>query len=352
MIVVDGRELAVHAVPVGSRPFTLFPSMGEYPVYDDGVYDSFDAPDSRFHAYRAAIEAGVAGKVVLDIGTGRDALWAVLAARAGAAHVYAVEEQPLVAARAAEVVARAGLAERITVIEGRSTSVSLPSRAQVCVSEIVGNIASAEGAAAVLADARERLCTSDCVWIPFRIQTWAATVDLSGHDQAFAAESLPYLAQVFAQVGRPFDLRLCLAGPVDDLLVSSVAAVESLVFAHRREPPPAEELSTAVLTVEVAAARVTGLLLWSRVAVTSGSHPEIDTLTGGTRGWAPVYAPLSSQGLPVRYGERLPVTFARTTSDDGIHPDYLLTAGPLTWSGPHHGGGFRGSPLYSGLFPG
>jgi protein arginine N-methyltransferase 1 len=71
------------------------------------------------------------------------------------------------------------------------------------------------------------------------------------------------------------------------------------------------------------------------------------------------YRPVSLDGLPVRPGENLTVTFRRTTSDDNLHPDYLLTVGstgtadlgPMNWAGTHHGRGFRRSPLYRHLFP-
>ncbi|MCO8269739.1 hypothetical protein M1L60_03930 [Actinoplanes sp. TRM 88003] len=328
--------------------------MGEYPVYDDGVYDAFDVRDERFRAYSEAIAGAAAGRVVLDIGTGRDALWAVAAARAGAAHVYAVERQPDAAAQARRTVS--GLGGRVTVIEGLSTAVDLPTRAGVCVSEIVGNIASAEGAVTVLADARQRLCTTDCLWIPFRVQTWAAAVSLPAGGRLLASESLPYVEKVFAAVGRPFDLRLCLGGPAADLVISSAAPVESLVFDHRRPPPDADGTATARLTVDVDSARMTGLLLWSRIAVSSAaSSREIDSLTGDTRGWAPVYVPLDP--TEIRSGDHLEVTFHRRTSDDGIHPDYHVSVlapsveEPLVWSSPHHGGVFHESALHRELFP-
>jgi protein arginine N-methyltransferase 1 len=362
-----GHEVAVRVVSAHDQPFALFPSMGEYPVYDDGTYDRFDHPDQRIHAYRHAIETVVAGKVVLDIGTGRDGLWAVHAARAGARHVFAVEQQPSAAGQARQAVADAGLTDRVTVIEGLSTEADLPQPAQVCISEIVGNIASSEGAVAALNDARRRLCTTDCVWIPFRIQTWAAAIDLSPvlapGDYALATESLPYLRHVFDSVGHPFDLRLCLGGPAGDLLVSSAATLESIVFDHRRDPPPTDlttvaDLTVGDLTVGVANPRMTGLLLWTRVAVTSHS-PEIDTLTGDSRGWAPVYVPLSRTGIPVRPGSTLEVTFRRTTSDDRLHPDYELALAdpahpnrqPLRRPSPHHGTDFRRSALHRHLFP-
>jgi protein arginine N-methyltransferase 1 len=353
-VVAAGEVLDVRAVPARDQPYALFPSMGEYPVYDDGVYDGFDRPDQRHHAYRRAIEDTVRGQVVLDIGTGRDALWAVHAARAGARHVFAVEQQPATAAQARRTVADAGLADRVTVIEGLSTEAVLPQPAQVCISEIVGNIASSEGAVAALNDARERLCTADCTWIPFRIQTWAAAIDLSPvlapGDYALAEESLPYLRHVFDRVGHPFDLRLCLAGPAGTRLISSAAPLESIVFDHRREPPPAAGTTVAELTVGTPGARMTGLLLWARVAVTSHA-PEIDALTGDTRGWAPVYVPLSRSGIPVTAGTTLRVTFRSALSDDGLHPDYEIdVAGAPRWTSPHHGTGFRRSDLHRHLF--
>lgn len=328
--------------------FTLFPSMGEYQAYDDHVYDAFDAADDRHRAYRDAVRAAAPGRVVVDIGTGRDALWAIEAAHAGARHVYAIESSSSVAAQATRTVASAGLTDKVTVLPGHSQDQSLPVRAEVCVSEIVGNIAGAEGMLPVLADARARLCTRDCVWIPFRVQTWAAAVDLSeAGELTLAPESLPYLHRIFASAGAPFDPRLCLAGPAEDALISTCAAVESATFdvdASTCETPSVD------LRVGVGAT-MTGVLLWTRVAVSARGGREVDALAGDTRAWAPVYVPLPSP-LPVTPGDRVPLALTSTTSDDGIHPDYRLAlGGEPVWRSPHHGGPFRGSPFYRRLFP-
>jgi protein arginine N-methyltransferase 1 len=324
--------------------------MGEYPAYDDDVYDAFDTADDRCRAYRDAIRSAAADRVVLDIGTGRDALWAIEAARSGARHVYAIEADPTAAARAAQTVATAGLGDRVTVLPGLSTEQTLPVRAELCVSEIIGNIASAEGAIPVLLDARHRLTAPGCVWIPFRMQTWAAAVDLTtAAPLALAAETVPYLRAVFAAAGAPFDPRLCLAGPAAETIVSTAAPLESAVFTDDRWPA-ADAATTAGLRIE-AAARVTGLLLWVRVAASSAGGREIDALAAGTRGWAPVYVPISPAGRPVRVGDRIRVGFARRTGDDNLHPDYEITVdGRRVWHSPHHGGPFRASEFYRGLF--
>jgi protein arginine N-methyltransferase 1 len=337
--------------------------VGEYPVYDDVIYDGLGADDARRRAYRAAIQASARGRVVLDIGTGRDALWAVEAARAGAGHVYAVEAQPAAAAQARQAIARAGVASQVTVIEGRSEQITVPQPAQVCVSEIVGNIASAEGIIAVIADAARRLCASDCTWIPDSCQTRTAAVDLSRFltpgDYAIAAEALPYLGRIFTAVGRPFDLRLCLAGPVVDTIVSSVGTVESLRLGHTGQPAPHETTVTDSLLLHPWARRLTGLLLWPTVSCAPG-QPGLDALHRATRSWAPVYVAFSATGIPVRPGEQVQVCFSSTISDDQTHPDYhvttrLQTAGSTrrlaAWHAPHHGYAFRSSDLYQRLFP-
>ncbi|WP_433366490.1 hypothetical protein ACQPZX_37830 [Actinoplanes sp. CA-142083] len=341
----------------GSR-FALFPSMGEYQVYDDHVYDAFDAADDRHRAYRDAVRAAAPGKVVVDIGTGRDALWAVEAAHAGARHVYAVEADPHFAARAAEAVESAGLTDRVTVLPGLSTDLALPTRAEVCVSEIVGNIATAEGAIPTLDDARARLCTPTCLWIPFRIQTFAAAVDLSAAGAlSLAAESRPYLHAIFDTTGAPFDPRLCLAGPAGDTLISSCVPLESVTFEAFESPPPpdrpwipSDEQSEATLRIALDAT-MTGILLWARVAVSARGGREVDALSGDTRAWAPVYVPLPAPAA-VTAGDHLTLALARTTSDDGIHPDYVVALdGRPVWHSPHHGGPFRATPFYRELFP-
>ena len=338
----------VRTAPAASRRFVFFPSMGEFAAYDDAVYDALAAPDARYRAYAGAVRAAAPDRVVLDIGTGRDALWAIEAAAAGARHVYAIEMDAGAAAHARRAITAAGLADRITLLAGHSAEQTLPVRAQVCVSEIVGNIASAEGAVAVLNDARDRLCVPDCVWIPFRAQTWAAAADLSAHgDPVLAAESRPYAERIFAAAGGPYDLRLCLSGPAHETLVSAPALLESDVFDSRRAAPAADLTSAVTLTV-TAPGRVTGLLLWPRVAVTAAGR-EIDALTGDTRGWAPVWVPLPP--ATVTPGEVLEVGFTRRAGADGRHPDYELTTGGAVWRSPHGGGPFRASPFYRALFP-
>ena len=85
---------------------------------------------TRTSGYLASIGKAVRrGDVVLDIGTGTG-IYAIAAARAGARHVYAVEAGRI--AKAARTLFEAnGVADRITLIRGLSTRITLPERADV-----------------------------------------------------------------------------------------------------------------------------------------------------------------------------------------------------------------------------
>ena len=83
------------------------------------------ADHERNAAYEAAIKAKVApNDIVLDIGTG-SGLLAMMAARAGAKHVYACEAHPILAEMAKTIIADNGYSEQITVIAKQSTDISL-----------------------------------------------------------------------------------------------------------------------------------------------------------------------------------------------------------------------------------
>jgi predicted nicotinamide N-methyase len=66
--------------------------MGEYPIYDAFLYDEMTADEVRNKEYRSAIGALVKDRIVLDLGTGKDMVWAMAAVAAGARKVYAIEE--------------------------------------------------------------------------------------------------------------------------------------------------------------------------------------------------------------------------------------------------------------------
>lgn len=139
------------------------------------------ADTARNQAYAKAIAAKVKpGDVVLDIGCGAG-LTAMLAARAGAKHVYTCEQQPMIAEAATRVIADNGLSDRITVIPKWShdvvVGVDIPEPADVVISEIVDTVLLGEGALATLTHAMAALAKPDARAVPERGTLMAQLVE-------------------------------------------------------------------------------------------------------------------------------------------------------------------------------
>src|SRR5262249_9030918 len=62
----------------------LWPSIGEYFVYDDLIYHGLTNDELRNDKYRSALKRVVKGRIVVDIGTGKDAILARICAECGA----------------------------------------------------------------------------------------------------------------------------------------------------------------------------------------------------------------------------------------------------------------------------
>ncbi len=124
---------------------------------------------ARTGGFLAAIRERVRpGDVVVDLGTGTGVL-AVAAAQAGARRVYAIEESGIAAA-ARSLFEANGCADRVTLVEGGSTAIDLPERADVLVSEMIGNDPLGERILSLTADAVKRLVKPEARLIPSRIR--------------------------------------------------------------------------------------------------------------------------------------------------------------------------------------
>lgn len=116
------------------------------------------------------------GDIVLDIGTGTGVL-AVAAARAGAAHVYAIEAGAM-ADVAGAVFAKEGLTDRITLFREWSTEIKLPEPADVLVREIIGNDPFNERILEMTRDARKRLLKPGARLIPNNLTVYGLPLNI------------------------------------------------------------------------------------------------------------------------------------------------------------------------------
>src|SRR5262249_12271079 len=96
----------------------LYPSHGEYPVYDDLLYGAMAGDALRNEGYREALASVMPGKVAVDIGTGSDLALARMCVEAGAGKVYAIEVIDKSFRLAKGRIRELGLEDRITLIKG------------------------------------------------------------------------------------------------------------------------------------------------------------------------------------------------------------------------------------------
>lgn len=134
---------------------------------DDGV---------RMSAYARSIERAVKpGSVVLDLGSGTG-ICALLAVRAGARHVYAVDINPAVWV-ARDLARENGFGDRVTVYESSSFEIDLPEKVDVIVSDLRGQTPLNGDHLAAVADARARWLRPGGVSIPLRDRLFVAVVE-------------------------------------------------------------------------------------------------------------------------------------------------------------------------------
>lgn len=162
-ITASATRLALSLVPAPERLRKARLPSWYVPMLLDGA---------RNEAYRAALarlSAQAPLERVLDIGAGCGLL-SMMAAQAGARHVYGCEVSPAVVQIGHEVVACNGFADRITLIgkDCRQLSVptDLPERADLAVFEMFDCSFLGEGVLHFLAYAREHLLKPDARYLP------------------------------------------------------------------------------------------------------------------------------------------------------------------------------------------
>lgn len=332
----------------------LWPSVAEYFVYDELIYYALANDERRNQSYRIALEKTVKDKIVLDIGTGKEAILARLALESGARKVYAIEKGDEAFEQALSSVQQLGLADQISIIHGDAAEVELPELVDVCVSEIVGPIGGCEGAAVIINDA-QRFLRPGGVMIPGRSTTRIAAARLP--DSVLARPGFyqvpgSYTDKIFAQIGYPFDIRLCIKNLPRTNLLSDAAVFEDLDFNH---PIQLEQQHTIELTI-AQESRFDGFLVWLNLETIDG---EVIDIIAHEYSWLPVYMPVFQPGINVTPGDRIHAQITRLLCDTGHNPDYVISGTLIRTTGEridfshasrHHQQGHKQHPFYQLLF--
>ena len=176
-------------------------------------FGDMTADELRFAAYADAIPRAVRpGDIVIDLGCG-PGLFALLACRAGARRVYAIEAGEVIHF-ARQLAAANGFADRIEFLHGDSRQIQLPERANVIISDVRGALPLFGDALLSIEDARERFLTEGGLQIPQRDTIYAAILE--------APDFYKRLVSPWTEVGRGLELAAALP-----MVLNSVYKVRS-----------------------------------------------------------------------------------------------------------------------------
>lgn len=191
----DAQSLAKAALQLAPdnyrvRTLTEWIKRKEAPLWHFEIIH--DAP--RNEAYAQALMHHVRpGMVVFEVGAGTGLL-AMLAVRAGAAHVYTCERRLDVAETAREIIARNGMSDRITVIakdvDNMQLGVDLPQRADLFVAELLDNHLLGENVLPITETARARFLKPDAILLPQHIALMGALVSGKNYQHRYHVETV------------------------------------------------------------------------------------------------------------------------------------------------------------------
>jgi len=350
----EQKTICAYCVSTSENQPELFPSIGEYPLYDELLYFAMTNDELRNKSYKIAINRLVKDKTVVEIGTGQDVVLARFCVEAGAKKVYAIELSEESYKKACQLVKENSLEEKIILIHGNSLDVELPEKVDVCVSEIIGTIGGSEGAAAILNNAR-RFLKEDGIMIPRKCITKIAAVclpTLLHQAPGFSEVAAGYVEKLFKYTGYTFDLRICVKQFPISSIISNSEIFEELNFSGIID----EKSNHGIELVINGDTTFDGFLLW--INVHTIEEEVIDTLEKEYN-WLPLFVPLPYLSVDVSEGDIIKADCIRTLSANSINPDYKIKGVLIRGRGdniefacdlPYFEKGFRKTPFYEKLF--
>jgi protein arginine N-methyltransferase 1 len=169
----------------------------------------------RTQAYRTAIESNpedFKDKIVLDIGAGTCIL-SMFAVRAGAKHVYSVENAEI-ALFAEEIVRKNGMADKITILKGKMEEVVVPvPQVDIIVSEWMGYFLLYESMLDCVMWARDKYLAPGGKILPDKCKIFVAGIE----DASYKHSKIDFWKDVYG-----FDMTCLGAAAIKEPLVDSV----------------------------------------------------------------------------------------------------------------------------------
>lgn len=202
---------------------------------------------NRTETYLNALRREVKpGQVVVDLGTGTGIL-ATAAAKYGAGRVYAIEAGGI-ASVARSMFAANEVDDVVTLVEGRSTRVELPEKADLIVSEIIGSEPLAERALEYTLDALRRFAKPGAQFLPKRLRILAQPLELPESELELHVFTRATTARWRRWYGLDFDVLLDATSPIPYRFAVDPARASD--WTCLGEPEPLVEIDFETLTTD------------------------------------------------------------------------------------------------------
>jgi hypothetical protein len=158
---------------------------------------------TRVDAYDTALAGALRpGDVVVDVGCGALPL-SLLALDHGAGRVYAIEADPAMSAIASELVRANNLQDRLIVVHGDARLVRLPEKADLVVSEMIGNIGPEEQMPEILGLVARRVLRPQGRMLPSRLTTHLRAIEFDGEGWGVWTDFRGYALDAVQQYASP-----------------------------------------------------------------------------------------------------------------------------------------------------
>lgn len=300
-----------------SELFPEVPNLYEFlSVHSDMVYD-----EERVNRYTEAINQQVKpGDIVVDIGTGTGLL-AFLCIRAGAKRVYAIERSAAI--KWAKLLAdHHDLSDKIIFYSEDSRNISLPEKADLIISELIGHIAFEEGMVESLYDAKSRFLTSNGRIIPQNVSLKLAPVY---EEEIYNAciERWENAWGIEYSLLKKYAVKSCYLTEIKgkDLM----ATPQTLFFVDftKNDDMMTNLEGTAQFKIS-RAGNVNGIALWFDAVLSPGVH-----LSSGPwkrTHWIQCFAPIE-KSIPVKSGDKLSIDInmkLRTKDNDSFKFEFAI----------------------------
>ncbi|NOQ24722.1 MAG: AMP-binding protein [Bacteroidales bacterium] len=297
----------------------IWPSISEYYIYDELLYHAMTNDELRNKSYQIGIQKCVKDKIVVDVGTGRDAILARFCIEAGAKKVYAIELLEKSYKEAKRQIEKLGLQDKIIIIHGDATKVELPEKADVHLSEIVGSIGGSEGASIILNKTRH-LIKENAQIIPQRSVTKIAAVTFPvnwNEDHLLTSQTKEYFNKVFNYLEYKSDIRLCVRNFPKERIISSVDVFEDLDYTKIIDVNQSHEIHLVIENDS----NINGFLLWLNLHIT---NEEIINIIENEYCWLPVYVPVFQDGIRVSKNDYIRASIIRNINENELNSDYKI----------------------------